>query len=77
MSATKKLGWFGDQAKDAVPRLISALADEHHGVRKEAALSLGKIGPAAKAAIPALDAVRQESNLGQFAEEALKEIRGE
>ena len=77
MSATKKLGWFGDQAKDAVPRLISALADEHHGVRKEAALSLGKIGPAAKAAIPALDAVRQENNLGQFAEEALKEIRGE
>ncbi len=77
MSATKKLGWFRDQAKDAVPQLIPALADEHHAVRKEAALALGKIGPAAKAAIPALEAARQESILGQFAEEALKEIRGE
>jgi HEAT repeat protein len=77
MSATKKLGWFRDQAKDAVPQLIPALADEHHGVRKEAALTLGKIGPAAKAAIPALEAARRENILGQFAQEALKEIRGE
>ncbi|MCK5363654.1 MAG: HEAT repeat domain-containing protein, partial [Gammaproteobacteria bacterium] len=77
MSATKKLGWFRDQAKDAVPQLIPALADEHDTVRKEAALTLGKIGPAAKAAIPALEAVRQESVLGDLADEALKEIRGE
>ena len=77
MSATRKLGWFRDQAKDAVPLLIPALADEHGDVRKEAALTLGKIGPSAKAAIPALEAVRQESIVGHFAEEALKEIRGE
>ncbi|MEE8280484.1 MAG: adenylate/guanylate cyclase domain-containing protein [Alphaproteobacteria bacterium] len=77
MSATKKLGWFRDQAKDAVPQLIPALADEHDAVRKEAALTLGKIGPAANAAIPALEAVRQESVLGDLADEALKEIRGD
>ena len=77
MGATKKLGWFRDQAKAAVPQLVSALADEHADVRKEAALTLGKIGPAAKAAIPALEAVKRESSLGLFAEEALKEIRGE
>jgi hypothetical protein len=77
MGATKKLGWFRDQAKDAVPQLIPALADGHDGVRKETARTLGKIGPAAKAAIPALEAAEQESSLGIFAEEALKEIRGD
>jgi HEAT repeat protein len=77
MNATKKLGWFRDQAKDAVPQLIPALTDEHGGVRKETALTLGKIGPAAKAAIPALEAAQQETGLEPFAENALKEIRGE
>ncbi len=77
MNATKKLGWFRDQAKDAVPQLIPALTDEHGEVRKETVLTLGKIGPAAKAAIPALEAAQQETKLGPFAEEALKEIRGE
>ncbi len=77
MAATQKLGWFGDQARDAVPQLITGLADEHDDVRKEAAVTLGKIGAAAKAAIPALEAMRQESIVGYFAEEALKEIRGE
>jgi hypothetical protein len=53
------------------------LTDEHGGVRKETALTLGKIGPAAKAAIPALEAAQQETGLEPFAENALKEIRGE
>jgi TolB-like protein/class 3 adenylate cyclase/Flp pilus assembly protein TadD len=75
-SAAQTLGRFGPVAEAAVPDLIAALADEFEDVRKEAALALGKIGPAAKNAIPALVAMQEESLVGHYAKEALKEIRG-
>ena len=41
--------------------LISALRSEDSGVRRQAAAALGKIGPAAKAAVPALIKVLKEN----------------
>ncbi len=70
------MGRFGPAAEEAVPDLIEALADEYEDVRKEAALALGKIGPAAKDAIPALTTMQEESLIGYYATEALKEISG-
>ncbi len=76
MNAAQTLGRFGPAAAVAVPNLIAALADEFEDVRKYAAIALGKIGPEAKDAIPALTAMQEESLVGYYAKEALKEIRG-
>jgi tetratricopeptide (TPR) repeat protein len=76
INAAQTLGRFGSAAGAAVPDLIAALTDEFEDVRKKAALALGKIGPAAKDAIPALMAMQEESIVGHYAKEALKEIRG-
>ncbi|MEK1853687.1 MAG: adenylate/guanylate cyclase domain-containing protein [Phyllobacterium sp.] len=72
--AAKRLGWFGPSASEAVPALVMLLGDG--GVREEAVQSLRKIGPEAKAAIPALVAIENESFIGNYAKDALKEIRG-
>lgn len=42
------------ELETAVVTLMTALADEYSYVRRAAAISLGKIGPAARAALPAL-----------------------
>ncbi len=76
MTAARALGRFGPVAEAAVPDLIAALKDEFEDVRKEAAIALGKIGPAADAAVPALTAMQEESIVGYYAKEALKEITG-
>ena len=57
-----------------MPALIELLGDEV--VRMEAVQSLGKIGPSARDAVPALDALKNESPIGFYAKIALKEIRG-
>ena len=72
--ATKRLGWFGPSAAEAVPALVMLLEDVE--VREEAVQSLRKIGPKAKSAIPALVAMKNESFIGGHAKDALKEIRG-
>ncbi|MEE8608830.1 MAG: HEAT repeat domain-containing protein, partial [Nitrospiraceae bacterium] len=72
----RTLGRFGPLAEDAVPALIEALADEEEAMRKEAVLTLEKIGPGARAAIPALTALQDHSFIGWYAKEALKEITG-
>ena len=59
------------------PDLIDALDDEAKAVRVAAVVSLGKIGPAAKAAIPALTAITEEPLIGRRAQKAIKEIAGE
>ena len=59
-----------------MPALIDALTDEEEFVRKEAAKALGKIGPAAKAAIPALTALQDTRFVGFQAKKALKKIAG-
>jgi HEAT repeat protein len=70
------LGRFGSSAADAVPALIETLGDEVSWVRNDAIIALGKIGPAAEAAIPALTAMQDEGVHSYFAKQALKEIRG-
>jgi HEAT repeat protein len=45
---------LGAAAEPAVPALIRALWDQDNGVRDKAAEALGRIGPAARAAVPAL-----------------------
>ena len=72
--ATKRLGWFGPAAAQAVPALVEALKVEH--LRREAIGALGKIGPPARAAIPALVALQNEVLVGIHAKEALSKIRG-
>jgi adenylate cyclase len=72
--ATKRLGWFGPAAAQAVPALIEALRDKN--LRKEAIVALGKIGSQAKAAIPALVSLQNEILIGSDAKDALSKIRG-
>jgi HEAT repeat protein len=45
---------MGADAKDAVPQLVRLLDDPDPAVRKAAARTLGRIGPAAQEAVPAL-----------------------
>jgi HEAT repeat protein len=56
--------------------LIEALGDERQLIRVEAAITLGKIGPKATAAIPALSAISDDFVVVSYAKEALKEITG-
>ena len=73
--AAQDLGRFGPGAAEAVPALIDALADQDRWVRTSVVQALGKIGPAAAAAIPTLTAM-QDDDTGNFAKQALKDIRG-
>ena len=45
---------MGPDAKEAVPDLILLLDDEDEAIRKLAARALGRIGPDAASAVPAL-----------------------
>ncbi len=76
MTVVRALGWFGPAAAAAVRGLVEALGSEHKVVRKEAAITLGKIGPDAKAAVPALAEIADEPIVGFHAKEALREIDG-
>ena len=49
---------------------------EWKGGRLVAVIALGKIGPAAEAAVPALTAMQEDSIVGRYAKEALKWITG-
>jgi HEAT repeat protein len=49
------LGEMGPKAKDAVPALVNALADDRPDVRREVLICLGHIGPDAKS-LPAITA---------------------
>ena len=73
----RALGWFGPAAAPAVPDLIEALGNEHKGVRREAIIALGKIGPDAKAAVAALTAIADKPLIGFHARAALEKITGE
>ena len=59
---------------DEAVELIAALKDKDQEVRGSAASALGRIGPAAKEAVPALEAAARDGVDG--AESALKKIRG-
>jgi HEAT repeat protein len=54
-NALTELAAGGPNAASAVNDIIPLLKDEDHVVRRLAALALGQIGPAAKAALPGLN----------------------
>jgi HEAT repeat protein len=65
--------------KEIVPHMISLLKDDEWEMRRGAAWILGKLGPEAKEAVPALTEALNDSNAAvrTKAEESLKKIRGE
>jgi len=77
LKAIKDLGHMGLLAANAVPTLIGELSDEEQEIRKEAAIALGKIGPAATEAIQALEKLQDQIIVGGYATKALKSIKGE
>jgi HEAT repeat protein len=76
VAAITALGEIGDDAKEAVPVLIEAL--EKEDVCASAAIALGRIGPAASAALDALANVRKTKSgfIRWCAEEAMRSIHG-
>ncbi len=65
---------LGPKAKEAVSVLIEALGDSYEPRRRRAAVVLGKLGPDAGAAVPALVAVLQGGEFDQDVVWALGEI---
>ncbi len=59
IAAIQAIGGFGKNATAALPDLIEALKDNDHQVRWFAAMTLGRIGPPAQAAVPFLVALLQ------------------
>jgi hypothetical protein len=64
--------------KEIVPNMISLLKDDEWEMRRGAAWILGKLGPEAKDAVPALTEALSDSNpaVRTKAAEALKKIKG-
>jgi HEAT repeat protein len=64
--------------KEIVPSMISLLKDDDWEMRRGAAWILGKVGPEAKDAVPALTEALNDSNpaVRTKAAEALKKIKG-
>ncbi len=68
------LGWYGAAAEAAVPALIGAVQSGNRILQKEAIIALGRIGPSAKKAIPALAALVDQPFIGFHAKQALELI---
>ena len=75
-ASARILGEIGREAKDAVPGLAEALADDERDVRQNAARALGQIGPAARPAVAPLIRSLQDKDwqVRQMAAFALGEI---
>ena len=71
------LGWYGEEAVPAVPALISVLSSDDQLLTKEAIIALGKIGPGAAAAVPALEDLVSQPFIGARASTALAQIQSE
>ncbi|MEO0683454.1 MAG: HEAT repeat domain-containing protein [Pseudomonadota bacterium] len=76
VDAIRRLGWFGPAAAPATGALSAALGAEDRRVSREAAVTLGKIGPAAAGAVPQLEAMADRPIIGFRAREALALIQG-
>ncbi|WP_170606249.1 HEAT repeat domain-containing protein [Ruegeria arenilitoris] len=74
-TAAQSLALFGAEAAPAVPELILLLNSPSVFVRKEAAIALGEIGGSASSALPALEAMVDESLSGNFAARSIEQIR--
>src|SRR5262249_10818338 len=60
----------------AVPVLLAALQDDSEAPPRESYIkALGRMGPAARAALPALEALVEDDALGAAAREAVRAIR--
>lgn len=75
--AVRALGWIGPAAGDAVFELLDALKHRDHRLREAAAWSLGRLGPRAKSAGPALMEARRDPDpaVAREAAGALKRVR--
>lgn len=71
------LATYGPKGAPGLPGLVRALENPSGQTRINAAEALGKIGPAAKDAIPALRAVQNDAELGPAARKAMSSILGE
>jgi HEAT repeat protein len=69
----KEIGEMGAQAKSAVPLLIDLL-QERDSLRPQILDALGGIGPAASAAIPAVEALLKDAALAEPARIALRRM---
>ncbi len=78
-AAVQALGGVTRGTDEAVPLLIRALSDSYLPCRQIAARTLGELGPVARDAVPALEALEQKGNASfrQVATEALKKILAE
>ena len=68
---------MGDRASISVPYILPRLKDADAAIRQWAAYSLGKIGPTAREAVPALQQMSQkdaDDNARDFARHALVRI---
>jgi HEAT repeat protein len=82
------VGQFGSQAAEAVPVLIPLVKEGPINLRRKAVVALGKIGPEARGAVPALReilakesekllvcfAIRTLGSIGKDAKEALPDL---
>lgn len=71
----RALGWFGTRASDAVDDLIGLLKTDRRSLRREAVITLGKIGPAAADALPLLEGMVDEPLIGFHARAAIEKIK--
>ena len=75
MAAISTPNWPGEEAKSAIPALITALNDSSENVKYSASEALGKLGTAARSAVPALiNAMKQDENNRYYYVSALQEI---
>ena len=72
------IGHFGEDSAAAVPDLVQATSDPIGAVVREAITALGMIGPAAKDAIPTLEALteHEDPQPAARAKAALRQVRG-
>jgi len=78
-AAAGAMGHIRTENSEAISALVKGLDDSAINVRAESAESLEKIGPAAKAALPALQKATRSQDfvVSQAATEAIKSIRGQ
>lgn len=75
LAAISTPDWPGEEAKSAIPALITALNDSSENVKYQASDALGKLGTAARSAVPALiDAMKKDENNRYYYVSALQEI---
>lgn len=73
--AATSLGMLPGPLAAGVAALRERLTDADFAVRKASCIALGKLGPAALAALPELEALRQDAGLGAEAAKAIAKVQ--